>query len=301
MKKCRKNRETEMNSPSEYANSGSFPDRRFIFTITTGRSGTNFLAELFASNLGDAQVYHEQRAHSDWGINCPDVSHLTTFNQLGSSSHLRAFWSQKLGRIRALDVRYFAETSHTLAKAGLVENLDLLRGAGVVHLIHLKRDIADTVISFTHRADFSTRGNMWLWYLDPGYPNALMNPEPFIGLGQIGFALWYVMEMRVRAEYYRLLLAGQADVVLHEVDMEQVTGAEGAAKLLADVGTTLMPAAVRMPGQVNANVGAGLETSVQQYIRDVVGSCTFDAAEVARARFDQGYRLAPAAETHSAA
>jgi hypothetical protein len=265
--------------------------RRFIFTITTGRSGTHFLAELFASNLDNAQVHDEQLAYSDWGVNSPDVSHLTTFNHIGNSSHVRAFWCQKFARLKALDVRYFAEMSHVLAKAGLVENLDQLQGAGVVHLIYLKRDIAKTVISFINRADFLNMGNMWLWYLDLAYPNVIVAAKPFVSLGQVGFALWYILEMRVRAEYYRLLLAERAGIVFHEVDLEDVVRIEGATKLLAGLGMDLTPAAIRMPGQVNANPVSGIDESAQRHIREVVGSFTFDAAELARAWYEQGYRL----------
>lgn len=280
-----------MSSYFENAVNDPVPDRRFIFTITTGRSGTNFLAELFASNLDNAQVHHEQLAYSDWGVNSPDVSHLTTFNHVGNSSHVRAFWSQKFARLKALDVRYFAEMSHVLAKAGLVENLDQLQGAGVVHLIYLKRDIAKTVISFINRADFLNKGNMWLWYLDHGYPNIIVTADPFRSLGQVGYALWYIMEMRVRAEYYRLLLAKRAGIVFHEVDMEEVTRIEGATKLLAGLSMDAMPAAIRMPGRVNANPVSGIDESAQQHIREVVGGFTFDAAELARGWYEQGYRL----------
>ena len=42
-------------------------DKHYVFTITTGRSGTNFLAELLASNLNDAEVHHEQLNYQDWG------------------------------------------------------------------------------------------------------------------------------------------------------------------------------------------------------------------------------------------
>lgn len=267
-------------------------DRHFIFTITTGRSGTNFLAELLALNLGHAQVHHEQLAYSDWGVNSPDVSHLTTFNQIGNSSHVRAFWQQKFARLKALDVRYFAEMSHMLAKAGLVENLEQLDGAGTVHLIYLKRDIANTVISFINRYDFLNKGNMWLWYLDTDYANVIVSPEPFLSYGQVGCALWYVIEMRVRAEYYRMLLAERADIIFHEVEMEEVTRMDGAAKLLAGLGADLPPAAIRMPGRVNANQASAISEQGQQQIRELAGRFTFDTAELARNWYDYGNRLA---------
>jgi len=268
--------------------------RQFIFTITTGRSGTQFLTQLLSANLADAEVHHEQRAHKDWGVNCPDVSHLTTFNQVGNTGYVRAFWQQKLARIAATPSRYFAETSHTLAKAGLVENLDALQGAGTVHLVYLKRDIADTAISLAHRADFCTKGNMWLWYLAPNYANLMMDPRPLIEFGQIGLAIWYVVEMRARAEYYRLLVAGQSHIRFHEFDMERTTDRTGAAELLNALGTDVAPEQVHLPGKVNANVvGAGLAASEKELIRAIVADCRFDAAEVARSWHRQGRALGP--------
>jgi hypothetical protein len=267
-------------------------DRHFIFTITTGRSGTNFLADLLALNLGHAQVHHEQLAYRDWGVNSPDMSHLTTFNQIGNSSHVHAFWQQKFARLKALDVRYFAEMSHMLAKAGLVENLGQIEGAGTVHLIYLKRDIANTVISFINRYDFLNKGNMWLWYLDTDYSNVIVSPEPFLNHGQIGCALWYVIEMRVRAEYYRILLADRPNIIFHEVEMEAVTRTDGAAKLLAALGLDLPPAAIKMPGRVNANQGSAVSEQGQQQIRELAGRFTFDAADLARSWYDHGNRLA---------
>lgn len=267
-------------------------DRHFIFTITTGRSGTHFLAELFAANLDNAQVHDEQLAYSDWGVNSPDMSHMTTFNQIGNSSHVCEFWQQKFARLKALDVRYFAEMSHMLAKAGLVENLGQLEGAGTVHLIYLKRDIANTVISFLNRYDFLNKGNMWLWYLDTDYSNVIVSPEPFLNHGQIGCALWYVIEMRVRAEYYRILLADRANIIFHEAEMEAVTRMDGAARLLADLGADLSPAAIRMPGRVNANQASAISEQGRQQIRELVGRFTFDTAALARSWYDYGNRLA---------
>jgi hypothetical protein len=281
----------EMNHNFSETTGSATPDRRFIFTISTGRSGTNFLADLFASNLSGAQVHHEQLTYRDWGVNSPELSHLTRFNHVGNSDYVREFWRQKFDRVKALDVRYFAETSHVLAKAGLVENLDQLQGSGEVHLIYLKRDIAETIISFVNRADFLNRGNMWLWYLDPAYPNVIVKPEPFTNLGQIGYALWYVIEMRVRAEYYRLLMAGRAGIVVHELDMEAVTRIDGATKLLTDVGMVPMPVVIRMPGRVNASSDRSVDQSTQQHIREVVGRFKFDAADLARRWYDGGHRL----------
>ena len=33
--------------------------KKFVYTITTGRSGTNYLADLFKANIEDAKIYLE--------------------------------------------------------------------------------------------------------------------------------------------------------------------------------------------------------------------------------------------------
>ena len=256
--------------------------KRAVFTITTGRSGTKFLAQLLSANLPEAEVHHEQRAQSDWGVNCPDVSHLTAFNQAGNTAYVRAFWQQKLARIASANTTYFAEASHTLAKAGLVENLDLLADSGTVDLIYLKRNIADTAVSLSHRFDFCTKGNMWLWYLAPNYANVMMDFRPLARFGQIGLAIWYVIEMRARAEYYRLLAAEQKHIRFHDFDMERMTDRKGAAELLTALGVAVTPEQIQLPGKANGNVvGKELEESEKDYIRQIVADCRFDAVEVA--------------------
>ena len=75
-------------------------NKQFVFTITSGRSGTNFLAELFARNLPNAEVHHEQLGYRDWGVNSPEVSHLTQFNHEGNNAYVRAFWQQKTAIMR---------------------------------------------------------------------------------------------------------------------------------------------------------------------------------------------------------
>ena len=92
-------------------------------------------------------------------------------------------------------------------KAGLLDNLPRLTEGREVFVVDLRRDLLKVLSSFLARNDFSNKGNMWLWYLDPDYPSKILNPQPLMEYGSPGIALWYICEMLTRAEYYHMLLA----------------------------------------------------------------------------------------------
>ena len=115
---------------------------RLIYTVTTGRSGTVFLAELLRSNLPPekATVIHERTGYPNFGVHTPDASHLTTFNNVGNIPLVREFFRRKLELALATPPETFVEISHFLCKAGLVENLDFVSSRAEVHLFALRRD-----------------------------------------------------------------------------------------------------------------------------------------------------------------
>ena len=153
----------------------------YVFTLTAGRTGTAWLAAFLGDSLPDCDAHHEILGYDRFGVDTPDLSHLTLFNSKGVCDEVRAFWQRKLARVAACRRTWYVETSHVLMKAGLVEHLDLLAGAGSsrIHLVSLSRDIVATVASYSQRGDFSNVGNQWLWYLDPDYPQNILHPAPF--------------------------------------------------------------------------------------------------------------------------
>ena len=206
---------------------------RFVFTITTGRSGTTYLAELLARNVPDSRVWHERTSFQSFGVDTPDLSHFTLFNSVGNVRKVQGFWRRKFIRDRKTDRKVHGEASHLLAKAGLLENIDLLTNNGAtVDVVILKRDVADTVWSFYNRFDFVNNGLAWAFYLDTAYPNVIVNSEPFVGHGAAGRALWYVVEMRVRAAYYRQLMSDIPGLRFHETDLPSIANSRGAGELL---------------------------------------------------------------------
>ncbi|HHO53005.1 MAG TPA: hypothetical protein ENK18_19540 [Deltaproteobacteria bacterium] len=227
---------------------------KLIFTLTAGRTGTGFLAQLLQANLPDAVVHHEHLGWRAFGLDTPDLSHLLRFNNEGFTEPVRAFWQRKLSRILELDVPCYAETSHILMKAGLVEALSMLPAGHEVHLIAQRRDWIQTLASYHRRFDLVNLGNRYLWYLDPGYQRRLVDPEPFLELGLHGLRLWYLLEIEVRSAWYRLRSRPpSAPITVHQTWLEQVTTRSGARELLSALGAP--PGAIELPPKVNAGQG----------------------------------------------
>ena len=65
--------------------------KNYIFTITPGRTGTMYLAELIAQNTKDREVHHEILDYDAFGVDSPDLSTLTLFNSEGNITKVKNF------------------------------------------------------------------------------------------------------------------------------------------------------------------------------------------------------------------
>jgi hypothetical protein len=86
--------------------------------------------------------------------------------------------------------RHKCQISHFNAKAGLIENLDVLRDYGDIHIILLHRDPLATLRRFHNRHDFANLGFTWLFALDPRYSNKIVPADEHLKLGAAGAAYW---------------------------------------------------------------------------------------------------------------
>ena len=257
--------------------------KNFVFTLTTGRSGTKYLAELLGHNLPHAEFHHEICGWDRFGVDTPDVSHMTLFNSQGNVDKVQSFWRAKLARVADTPQVWYAETSHLLMKAGLVENLAPLTSVGTVHLIALERDPYATIVSFRNRFDFWGKADRWLWYLDPEYPRNLVPSRELFAQGINGLCLWYILEIRARAAGYERLLEGEPRIRVHRFGLEELRVAGGAARLLQALGHHTDPAWVQMPppqnvGRMLVRIDAAEEAS----IRRLIASAGLDSAPIAR-------------------
>ena len=245
--------------------------QQFVFTMTTGRSGTQYLADLLARNLPDAECHHEFSGWGHFGVDTPDLSHMTLFNSEGNVEKVQTFWRTKLGCIAATPKPFYVETSHQLMNAGLVENLAPLTARGTVHLIALERDPYATIVSFRNRFDFWDKANRWLWYLDPEYPRNLVPSAELFRKGINGLCLWYILEIRARAARYEAQLEAEPRILVHHFSLEELRVAGGASRLLRELGIAIEPAKIRLPapqnvGRLLVRIDAAEEASIRRLI-----------------------------------
>ena len=273
------------------------PEReRFVFTVTTGRSGTVFLTELFQANLDAtyAQVHHERTGVHDLAYHTPDTRHLRQFNTQGNTTDVVNFWRRKFAVIRQGPEPVYAEMSHFLAKAGLIENLALLNPEAQIELVILRRDIEETAWSLANRMDFANLGFTWQFYLDPRYNRNIVPSRPFADHGMLGHCLWYVLEMRTRAQYYRGSTPPCPNLRYHEVDLKQLREPEFVARFFAGLG--LREASpqrqVVLPAPANQRRSDTLPSSERERLRQLIASYEFNPKQLVMDYVKAGKQLA---------
>ncbi len=216
-----------------------------VFTVSSGRTGTAYLAECFRVNAPAGwQVEHEGPLLGGFGGFRPDISHMHAYNCNECREHLREFWKRKFADLP----EHYVETSHINCKAGLIEHLDLLDGP--VALVHLRRNIRDVFLSIAARGGMLTKSDMWMWHLDPDYPANLTDKNVFAE-GMLGNIAWYLLEMEARARR----LKGLCRAEWLTVSLEDIARPEGLAALLERFGIEHR----QTPQKVNANPRLGFD------------------------------------------
>ena len=200
------------------------------FTITAGRTGTAWLSSFLSCNLG-VEAIHEPLGVNDFGTKMPDIRTLRNFNTFGNNEVVRGFWKNKFN---SLIGEIYAETNHTLAKCGLIENLGDSKLSNESTIIILKRNIVKQCVSHLARGDFRNITLAWQWYLHTSYPKIIIKPKPFMELKGIaedfGIALWYCYEMAARQEYYRQKYSDKLQFI--DVSLEEITKLDGDQRFL---------------------------------------------------------------------
>ena len=264
---------------------------KFLYTITTGRSGTVYLTNLLKQNLLNATVYHERTGYQSFGVHTPDASHFTLFNSVGNVEQVQRFWQQKHERDRLTVNDWYIETSHFLAKAGLMENLEILKPhATNIHIIILRRDVYKTLWSYVNRFDFFNSGFTWLFTLDHRYPKVIVKSASFAKHGMFGIALWYIIEMRCRAEYYKQVFAKDSMVHFHDIQLENIIEKPGAISFLSELAGTKYTDCL-LPEKVNQTKNVCFGDKEREFCQNLVGRFKFNASEMTTKYIKAGGRL----------
>ncbi len=253
------------------------------FTITAGRTGTAWLSSFLSLNLGIESI-HEPLGVNDFGTKMPEIRTMRNFNTFGNNEVVRVFWKNKFN---SLEGDIYAETNHTLAKCGLIENLLGSKLSNESTIIILKRNIAKQCVSHLARGDFRNITLAWQWYLHPSYPKKIIDPEPFMklkGTGEdFGTALWYCYEMEARQEYYRHKYANKLKFI--DVSLEEITKLDGAQRFLR---TLQVNNECVLPQPKNANQVKPPVELIQQ-VKAIVNSVNFDVEALVKEWMSKGF------------
>lgn len=213
----------------------------------------------------------------------PDIRTMRAFNTRGLDDVVRGFWSRKMASLP--NDEPYAETNHTLGKCGLIETLAEHPRRKDVTVILLRRNLAKQCASYIQRNDFANITLAWQWYLSHDYPNVIVNPDNLLKFGIIGHALWYTLEMECRQVYYERVYGGRIRFV--HAQLEEVTKAEGARKLLADLGRDKEPI---LPPKANASATASAPVKVAE-IETFMSRLGFDPDALVFKFLDAGFTL----------
>lgn len=267
--------------------------KHYVFSVSPGRCGTQFLSTFLKENLKDAEVHHERVGPGNMGRHSPDSFHLTEFNTHGNVAEVRDFWHRKLIGEQYGTRSTYVELSHFLCKGGLVENLNMLPDSVTVDLLFIHRDIFDLTLSFANRFDFANRGFTWLFALDPSYRNVIIPSEKYQDGTMISSCFWYVLEMKARMAYYSRLLEGRKNIKSHELQFKDVVTESGATSLLDRLKIPGKKGGkTPFPGKLNKTRSHICGTQEHEAIRLLVNTLDFDPAKLGLKYFESGCRLA---------
>lgn len=192
--------------------------KRLIFTITTGRSGTGYLAQALSSIPG-VTSYHEPEPKFS------DIMYKVQYNK----DFAYDFWnSQKLPRIVEELNNIYIETSHLFCKGFIEPLIDL----GIVpDVIILRRPIREVAISLYRINAIPGRTTEGLRFLlSPEYPHVLPLPYWQI-LHDYQLCFWYCLEIERRITKYSALLNDRGSHIV-ETSLQEIITPEGIRKLV---------------------------------------------------------------------
>ena len=255
---------------------------KYFFTITAGRTGSAWLAKFLGDNLAIESI-HEPLAIADFGVRMPDIKLMRTFNMLGNTADVREFYKNKFDEIATLPA--YAETNHTLAKCGLVENLAEHDIASQSCLVVMRRNFVKQCLSYINRGDFRNITIDWQWYLHYGYRNNIINFAPFKKHGLVGKALWYIYEMDARQRYYERLYSDRIKII--STTLEDITTEAGTGEFLKQIGHE---GEIFLPEARNTNRSKA-NTDLISHVQQLIEGLNYDGEAIITKFIDNGRTL----------
>lgn len=197
-------------------------DKRFIFTVTTGRSGSNFLTEVMACLKGVVSV-HEPKPRYDRVLsmvqNCPSIA-----NEFLERKKLPYIQKQ----LKHHEI--FIESSHLFCK-GFLEPWLSYEDLPMPDLICLDRDLRKIGLSLYQLNAIPGRNLAGVkYYLSPRDNSLLTKLEDHESLNNYQLCYWYCLEIEKRKKVYADLIRSKGGTCVH-TSIDELKSAEQFAKL----------------------------------------------------------------------
>lgn len=215
-------------------------DRRLLFCINSGRSGSKYLATLLGSAAG-VRSFHEAEPK----MNLEFTQWINTLPYDATRERREVKAAAIAGILRGMGPgEVYAETNHMFIKTFYDVVLAAFPQAEV---IVLRRSLPRVLKSFIEMGYFSAlnpRGPEWM-----SSPNAVTAALPAIGpdtsLDPYDASIAYLLDVEARAQRFR---AEYPSVPVHEVRLEEIVTPEGASALFARLGLTPGPETEQVVG-----------------------------------------------------
>ena len=198
--------------------------KRLIFTITTGRSGTEYLSHALAC-FRDVDSRHE-----------PKPTFGSAFRTVRSApATAREFWlAHKLPRIAASKQPIYAETSHLVCKGFLESAVELNLQMSLLHLVRAPREVATSLwrlATIPGRTYGGVKYYLSPWDAQLALPVDLASAERW---DDYQLCFWYCLEIEARAREYAERFASRG-VRVHRVELTAILASEGVEQLGRDL------------------------------------------------------------------
>jgi hypothetical protein len=203
---------------------------RLIFCINSGRSGSQYLSDLFGSAL-EITSFHEPKPKMN-------RQYLQMINQkpYDASFQMRAVKIEAIKNM--LNVlppgRIYCETNHMFIKTFFDVVIEELKN---IEIIILRREIALVLKSFIEMRYFSPENKVWPKWMSS--PNARTAALACIGndetLDQYDLCIAYLFDIEARAQRFR---KDYPWVKTHEIRLESMNDYRNVERLFADLSIT---------------------------------------------------------------
>jgi len=193
-------------------------NKRLVFTVTPGRSGTGYLSEMLRL-LPGVSAYHEPN---------PLFSNFLRATLKNTETGKNFLMNKKLPVIFKSHGNIYVETSHLFCKGFLEPLLEL---GYIPDLIILKREHRKVALSLYQLGTIPHENTPWLLY--PG-DKGVLQIDDWKKLSDYQLCFWYCLEIERRAKEYSKLIKAKEGLV-GEIFLEDIKDENKFQKFLSDM------------------------------------------------------------------